>query len=48
MVRDGRLGALRPHDVPHATEYIDQMVALIEELAGGKSPTRPPTARIWR
>jgi cysteinyl-tRNA synthetase len=27
------LGALRPHDVPHATDYIDQMVALIEELA---------------
>lgn len=27
------LGALRPHDVPHATDYIEQMVALIEELA---------------
>ncbi len=27
------LGALRPHDVPHATDYIDQMVGLIEELA---------------
>jgi cysteinyl-tRNA synthetase len=27
------LGALRPHLVPHATDYVDQMVAMIEELA---------------
>lgn len=27
-----RLGALRPDRIPHATEYVDGMVALIEEL----------------
>ena len=27
-----RLGVLRPSDVPHATEYVDQMVAMIGEL----------------
>jgi cysteinyl-tRNA synthetase len=26
------LGALRPHDIPHATEYIERMVALVSEL----------------
>ncbi len=26
------LGDLRPHDVPHATEYIERMVALVSEL----------------
>ncbi len=26
------LGDLRPHDIPHATEYIDRMVALVSEL----------------
>jgi len=26
------LGVARPHDVPHATEYVDQMVAMIGEL----------------
>jgi cysteinyl-tRNA synthetase len=26
------LGDLRPHDVPHATAYIEQMVALVSEL----------------
>jgi cysteinyl-tRNA synthetase len=28
----GRLGVERPTDVPHATEYVDQMVAMIAEL----------------
>ena len=28
----GRLGVVRPTDVPHATEYVDQMVAMIGEL----------------
>jgi cysteinyl-tRNA synthetase len=28
----GALGAARPTDVPHATEYVDQMVAMIGEL----------------
>ncbi|MGA0862312.1 MAG: hypothetical protein ACO3RB_00295 [Ilumatobacteraceae bacterium] len=28
----GRLGVERPTDVPHATEYVDQMVAMITEL----------------
>ena len=28
----GRLGVLRPTDVPHATEYVDQMVGMIAEL----------------
>jgi cysteinyl-tRNA synthetase len=28
------LGALRPHLVPHATDYVDQMVALVGELVG--------------
>src|SRR3954464_3493522 len=27
-----RLGALRPTDTPHATEYVEQMVAMIGEL----------------
>ncbi len=26
------LGDLRPHDIPHATEYIDRMVELVSEL----------------
>jgi cysteinyl-tRNA synthetase len=26
------LGDLRPHDIPHATEYIERMVALVNEL----------------
>ena len=26
------LGDLRPHDIPHATEYIEHMVALVREL----------------
>ncbi len=26
------LGDLRPHDIPHATEYIERMVALVSEL----------------
>ena len=30
----GRLGVLRPTDVPHATEYVDQMTAMIGELIG--------------
>ncbi len=29
------LGAARPTDVPHATEYVDQMVAMIERLVAG-------------
>ena len=28
----GRLGVVRPTDVPHATEYVDQMVTMIDEL----------------
>ena len=28
----GRLGVQRPTDVPHATEYVEQMVAMIAEL----------------
>jgi len=28
----GRLGVERPTDVPHATEYVDEMVAMIDEL----------------
>ncbi len=28
----GKLGVARPTDVPHATEYVDQMVAMIAEL----------------
>ena len=28
----GALGVLRPTDVPHATEYVEQMVAMISEL----------------
>lgn len=28
----GKLGVARPTDVPHATEYVDEMVAMIEEL----------------
>ena len=28
----GRLGVVRPTDVPHATEYVDQMVTMIGEL----------------
>jgi cysteinyl-tRNA synthetase len=28
----GRLGVQRPTDVPHATEYVDQMVAMIQDL----------------
>ena len=28
----GKLGVLRPTDVPHATEYVDQMVAMIGNL----------------
>jgi len=31
------LGALRPTDVPHATDYIEAMVALIEDLIGRKA-----------
>jgi cysteinyl-tRNA synthetase len=30
----GALGDLRPHDVPHATEYIERMVDLVAELVG--------------
>ena len=26
------LGELRPHDIPHATEYIEHMVALVTDL----------------
>ena len=33
----GRLGVVRPTDVPHATEYVDQMVAMIGELISGDS-----------
>ena len=29
-----RLGILRPDETPHATEYVDEMVALIERLRG--------------
>ena len=28
----GRLGVIRPTDVPHATEYVEQMVAMIDTL----------------
>jgi cysteinyl-tRNA synthetase len=28
----GKLGVLRPTDVPHATDYVDQMVAMIGDL----------------
>ncbi|MCU1500870.1 MAG: cysS, partial [Ilumatobacteraceae bacterium] len=28
----GKLGVARPSDVPHATEYVSQMVAMIEQL----------------
>jgi cysteinyl-tRNA synthetase len=28
----GALGDLRPHDIPHATEYIERMVVLVSEL----------------
>lgn len=27
-----RLGVLRPHDTPHATEYVEKMIGLIESL----------------
>ncbi len=30
----GALGVTRPTDVPHATEYVEQMVAMIAELVG--------------
>ncbi|MHB1487805.1 MAG: cysteine--tRNA ligase [Acidimicrobiales bacterium] len=29
-----RLGVLRPHEVPHATDYVEPMVDLIERLVG--------------
>ncbi len=31
----GSIGVERPTDVPHATDYVDQMVAMIEELIAG-------------
>ena len=31
----GQLGVARPTDVPHATEYVDEMVAMIGELVAG-------------
>ncbi len=31
----GKLDVLRPTDVPHATEYVEQMVAMIETLVAG-------------
>jgi cysteinyl-tRNA synthetase len=30
----GKIGVQRPTDVPHATEYVVQMVAMVEELIG--------------
>ena len=33
----GRLGVRRPSDVPHATEYVDQMVAMIGDLVARDS-----------
>ena len=33
----GRLGVQRPTDVPHATEFVDQMVAMIGELVARDS-----------
>ena len=33
----GKLGVARPSDVPHATEYVDQMVAMIAELVAADS-----------
>jgi cysteinyl-tRNA synthetase len=30
----GKIGVRRPTDVPHATEYVVQMVAMVEELIG--------------
>lgn len=30
-----RMGVLRPDDTPHATEYVDEMVAMIGELVDG-------------
>ena len=33
----GRLGVQRPNDVPHATEYVDSMVAMIGELVAKDS-----------
>ncbi|MEI8238404.1 MAG: cysteine--tRNA ligase [Actinomycetota bacterium] len=33
----GKLGVARPTDVPHATEYVDQMVAMIGELVDADS-----------
>ncbi|MEN9646206.1 MAG: cysteinyl-tRNA synthetase [Actinomycetota bacterium] len=36
----GKLGVERPTDVPHATEYVEEMVAMIDELArGGRAYT---------
>jgi cysteinyl-tRNA synthetase len=33
----GKLGVLRPTDVPHATEYVDQMVGMISTLISSDS-----------
>ncbi len=38
------LGVERPEVIPHATDNIPEMVALIERLAPRTSPTRPTTA----
>ena len=40
-----RLDVLRPTDTPHATEYVEQMVALVGAASSTRaSPTRPATA----
>jgi cysteinyl-tRNA synthetase len=35
----GKLGGARPTDVPHATEYVEQMVTMIGELVGSAAAT---------
>ena len=37
------LGVLRPDDTPHATPYIEDMVALVGDLVGRGWPTRRRT-----
>ncbi len=38
----GALGDLRPHDIPHATQYIEDMVALVDELIAKEKAYETP------
>ena len=42
------LGDLRPQDIPHATQYIEDMVALVGDLIARGWPTRRPTGSTSR